>query len=140
MVIVMERFSDITPYQVSFNKKKSKKILKWYQSKKSYGNCPELLSLEESIPLDEQSFLYCLISKISDVEPSSQEEAKAEFKSLSLLCTRPNFLFGTISKEEKRALKKLFLRKTLKRFARNSQNLIADGVCFSMNASYIFTM
>lgn len=118
MVIVMERFSDITPYQVSFNKKKSKKILKWYQSKKSYGNCPELLSLEESIPLDEQSFLYCLISKISDVEPSSQEEAKAEFKSLSLLCTRPNFLFGTISKEEKRALKKTFSAKNFKKICK----------------------
>ena len=101
-----------------FNKKRSKKILRWYELKKSYSDCPELLSLEKSISQDAESFLHCLISKISDEEPSSQEEAVAEFRTLALLCTRPNFLFGTISKEEKHAPKKSFSAKHYKRICK----------------------
>lgn len=112
----MKDVLDITSYPITFAKKESKKLIKWYQVKRTYENrCPGILKLEESIPNSPEPFLSLLISKISEPEPNSAEEAIAEFRTLALLCTRPHFLFGTINKEK---TQNVFSAKEFQKFIR----------------------
>ena len=93
--------------QLTFDREEIKPILKEYRLKQIYEKIfPELKQLQESLYLKPENFLTFLISRTMDAIPSSSEDAKKQLRMLALICTYPKFLFGKITKLNKRELTK----------------------------------